>query len=120
MATSPGRSATQAKPAAMIATETRNKTTRIIALSPRPERAGCFSSERTHSHQRGLALARLLDPGLRRRARYFRQLAEIAERAGDIVMSSFDLEARQHRGCIVAGRCIHRTDARELSGIGLQ
>src|SRR5665647_365274 len=102
----------------MIATDIRNKTTRIMTPSLLAESERGLRGEHPCGGERGLARLRLLDPGLGRSARSFRQFAELAERNADIGMGGRDLDARQHRRSIIAGRRVDRPDAHELSGIG--
>src|SRR5674536_109586 len=106
MTTSPGRSATQAKPAASTATASRNRISRIIAPSPWPERARRIGGVLTGGRERGLARFGPFNPALRRRARDVGELAEIGERGRNVGLGRVDFEARQHRGSIVAGRRI--------------
>src|SRR5450759_617173 len=120
MTMSPGRSATQAKPAASTATASRKRISRIIAPSPWPERARRIGGVLTGGRERGLARLRLRDPGLRRRARGVGELAEIGERGRNIGLGRVDFDTRQHRGSIVAGRRIDRPNAHQSVGIGLQ
>src|ERR1019366_10217457 len=108
MTTSPGRSATQTKPAASTATASRNRITRIIAPSPWPERARRIGGVLTRGRERGRARCGPFNPGLRRRARGVGEFAEIGERGRNVGLGRVDLEARQHRRRMVAGGRVYR------------
>src|SRR6516225_5578927 len=120
MATSPGRSATQTKPAASTATASRNVMTRTIAPSIRSDCARRIGCVLTRGLERALTRLRFRDPALCRRAYRIGKLAEIGERGRDVGLDDVALDTRQHRRRIVAGRRIDWTDAHELAGIGLQ
>src|ERR1700687_1291023 len=120
MATSPGRAAPQTKPAASTVTASRNRTTRIIAPSPWPECARRVGGELTGGRKRVLPRLCPHHPNARRRARRIGELAEIAKRGRNVGFGGVYLEAGPHRGSIVAGWRVNRTNAHQLAGIGLQ
>src|SRR6476661_4160007 len=120
MATSPGRSAIQAKPAAMTAIETRKRMIRIILASLLAKRVRGLARKRTRSGDRSLPRLCFSDPALCRRPRRDIELAEIGECVIDGRARGFFLDARQHGRRVVTRGHADRTDTHEPGGTRLQ
>src|SRR5207344_3405940 len=114
MATLPGRSAIQATPAAMAATEARKRTTRIILASLFAECARRLGGEFMRGSQRSLARLGFANPILHRSAHRAVQLVNIGERTGEVRVRRFYFDSCQHGRGIVACRSTHWTNANEF------
>src|SRR5262249_16963501 len=114
MATSPGRSAIQARPAAMTAIEIRKRMIRIIPASLPAKRVRSIVRKLARRCEGNLPRSRLGDPGLRGRPRCGVELAEINERIVDGCTRCFLFDARQHGGSIVTHWRIDRANAHKL------
>src|SRR6478735_8780529 len=120
MATSPGRSAIQATPAAMTAIETRKRTIRIILSSPLAKCVRGLARKLTRGDDRSLPRLRLRDPALCRRPRRYIELAEIGECVINGRARCFFLDASQHGRRVVTRGHADRTDTHEPGGTRLQ
>src|SRR6476660_4730138 len=120
MATSPGRSAIQAKPAAMTAIETRKRMIRIILASSLAKRVCGLARKLTRGGERSLPRLRFTDPALCRRPRRDIELAKIGECVIDGRARRFFLDARQHGRRVVTRGHADRTDTHEPGGTRLQ
>src|SRR6478736_8113722 len=120
MATSPGRSAIQAKPAAMTAIETRKRMIRIILASSLAKCVRGLARKLTRGGDRSLPRLRFTDPALCRRPRRDIELAEIGECVIDGRTRRFFLDASQHGRRVVTRGHTDRTDTHEPGGTRLQ
>src|ERR1700722_3201443 len=124
IATSPGRSASQAAPSAITAMATRKMTTRIMAAAAstgrlrerhqrigRKSTAGCYGSH---------PCLRLGGPALCGRPHGWGEIAELGEGTRHVAAHGFDLDPRDYGGRIVAGNFLDRPDAHQPLRIGLQ
>ena len=125
IATSPGRSASQAAPSASKPDQHEeeddadHRRPRLKARSPSAASASAANCRLAASA--ALRACALRDPGLRRRARRGRELRQLGERARKIGPGGAPRHARGRRRVgIIAGRFVGRPDAHELSGIALQ
>src|SRR4029077_2983921 len=120
MATSPGRSAIQAKPAAMTAIETRKRMTRIILASSLAKCVRGLARKLTRGGDCSLPRLCFSDPALCRRPRRDIELAEIGECVIDGRARRFVLHARPHRRRVATRGHSDRTDTHEPGGTRLQ
>src|SRR5262245_3083457 len=120
MATSPGRSAIQPKPAAMTAIEIRKRMIRIIPTSLLPKRVRAVARDLTRRRKRSLPCLSLGNPPLSGRPRCRVEFPEISECIIDGRACGLFLDARQYGGSIVTGRRIDRPDPHELGGTRLK
>src|SRR5215813_697306 len=119
IATSPGRSAIQAKPATMSVTDTRNRMIRIIRASSLPKRVRSFACQLTCSLERSLPGSGSFDPVLRWRTYCSVELGEISERTTNVGLRGFDFGPCQHGRLIVTRWRTDRANAHQLARIGL-
>src|SRR5512144_2998172 len=96
METSPGRSAIQATPAAMTATEARKRMMRVIPASPLAKCVRGLARKLTRGGERSLPRLSFSDPILCWRSRCGVELAEIGNGVIDGGMRGFYFDARQH------------------------
>src|SRR5437016_8116523 len=120
MATSPGRSAIQATPQAVAATEARKTMTRIIPASLLAGRARRFGGKLACGSKRCLPRLCLTDPLLRGRTHRGVKFVEVSKSVVNISARGFDFDSRQHRRGIIARRRIHRANTHKLLGVRLQ
>src|SRR5262249_12389827 len=120
MATSPGRSAIQAKPEAMTAIETRKRMIRIIPTSLLAKRVSGVARKPTRRSERSLPCLSFSDPTQCGRSRCRVELPEINECVVDGRVRGFFLDAHQYGSSIVTCGGIDRTDPHEPGGTRLE